>query len=162
MHLGLTATGYSEAGKIKSAIALGALLLQGIGDTMRVSLTDEPEEEIKAAKYILSSLGLAGETVEIISCPACGRTEVDIEKIGKDLQGRLSAFSALPLAKPLKLAVMGCVVNGPGEAQEADLGIAFGKKEGLLYKNAKPLRKVPSESAVDELIKEWKKTCPRK
>ncbi len=162
LHLGLTATGYSEVGKIKSAIALGVLLSQGIGDTMRVSLTDEPEEEVKVAKYILSSLCLAGDSPEIISCPACGRTEVDIEKIVNELQSKLSAFSLQPSAKPVKLAVMGCVVNGPGEAEDADLAIAFGKNEGLLYKNAKPLKKVPIARAVDELIKEWEKACQKK
>lgn len=161
LHLGLTATGFSEAGKIKSAVGLGILLAEGIGDTIRVSLTDAPEEEIKIAKYILSSLGLGGGPFEVISCPACGRTEVDIEKIVNELQEKLSAFSLQPSAKPVKLAVMGCVVNGPGEAEDADLAIAFGKKEGLLYKNSKPLRKVAKEDAVDALIKEWRKGCPK-
>ena len=186
LHLGLTATGFSEAGKIKSAIALGILLSQGIGDTIRVSLTDEPEEEVKIARYILSALNLGNFGPEIISCPACGRTEVDIEKIVNELQIKISDISAkgacLPAvgqgsapggkyprlrrgrqgsSKPLKLAIMGCVVNGPGEAEDADLAIAFGKKEGLLYKNSKPLRKVLSAQAVDELIKEWRKLCPK-
>jgi (E)-4-hydroxy-3-methylbut-2-enyl-diphosphate synthase len=163
LHLGLTATGFSEAGKIKSAVAMGILLSQGIGDTLRVSLTDQPEEEVRVAKYILSSLGRGNFGPEIISCPACGRTEVDIEKIVNELQEKLSAILACsagrryPLsAKPTKLAVMGCVVNGPGEAEDADLAIAFGKKEGMLYKNSKPIRKVSSSEAVDELLKEWK------
>ena len=161
LHLGLTATGFKEAGKIKSAVALGVLLAQGIGDTLRVSLTDKPEEEIRIGRYILSSLDLGNFGPEIISCPACGRTEVDIEKIVNDLQDKLSAFSFEPLAKPVKLAVMGCVVNGPGEAEGADLAIAFGRQEGLLYKNAKPLRKISSGHAVDELIKEWRKLCQK-
>lgn len=165
LHLGLTATGFSEAGKIKSAVAMGILLSQGIGDTLRVSLTDQPEEEVRIAKYILSSLGLGSFGPEIISCPACGRTEVDIGKIVNELHKKLSTLNyglltrpaklAVPLP-PVKLAVMGCVVNGPGEAEDADLAIAFGKKEGMLYKNSKPIRKVSSSEAVDELIKEWK------
>ncbi|OGX26863.1 MAG: 4-hydroxy-3-methylbut-2-en-1-yl diphosphate synthase [Omnitrophica WOR_2 bacterium RIFCSPHIGHO2_02_FULL_45_21] len=159
LHLGLTASGFSEAGKIKSAVAMGILLSQGIGDTLRVSLTDQPEEEVRIAKYILSSLGLGNFGPEIISCPACGRTEVDIEKIVNELHEKLSALPH-PLSAPsLKLAVMGCVVNGPGEAEDADLAIAFGKKEGLLYKNSKPIRKVLSVRAVDELLKEWTKIC---
>ena len=161
LHLGLTATGFSDAGKIKSSVALGILLSQGIGDTLRVSLTDRPEEEIRIGQYILSSLGLGGAGPEIISCPACGRTEVDIEKIVNELQAKLSAFGTQQGAKPFKLAVMGCVVNGPGEAEDADLAIAFGRKEGLLYKNAKPLRKVAGKDAVNELIKEWKKLCQK-
>lgn len=171
MHLGLTATGFSEAGKIKSAVALGILLSGGIGDTLRVSLTDTPEEEIRTAQHILASLGLGACGPEIISCPACGRTEVDIEKIVNELQDKLSAIPASPVlpagrqtgrryplsAKPVKLAVMGCVVNGPGEAEDADIAIAFGKSIGVLYKNAKPMRKVAAASAVNELLEEYKK-----
>lgn len=163
LHLGLTASGFSEAGKIKSAVALGILLSEGIGDTFRVSLTAEPEEEVKAARYILASLGLGNFGPEIISCPACGRTEVDIEKMVNELQDKLSSFALSPpagrralSAKPVKLALMGCVVNGPGEAEGADLAIAFGRSEGLLYKNAKPLKKVSASKAVDELLKEYK------
>lgn len=159
LHLGLTASGFSEAGKIKSAVAMGILLSQGIGDTLRVSLTALPEEEVRIAKYILSSLGLGNFGPEIISCPACGRTEVDIEEIVNELQERVSGIKYQVSGKPLKLAVMGCMVNGPGEAEDADLAIAFGKKEGLLYKNSKPIRKVLSTQAVDELLKEWSKIC---
>ncbi len=175
LHLGLTATGFTEAGKIKSAVALGVLLSQGIGDTIRVSLTDEPQQEVMIAKYILSSLGLGSFGPEIISCPACGRTEVDIEKIVSELHHKLSAIPAWPAGRRYpclagrqalsasqgKLAVMGCVVNGPGEAEDADLAIAFGKKEGLLYKNSKFIKKVSSAQAVDELLKEWSKICTR-
>lgn len=160
LHLGLTATGFSGAGKIKSAVAMGILLSQGIGDTLRVSLTDEPEEEVRIAKYILSSLGLGTFGPEIISCPGCGRTEVDIEKIVNELHKKLLTLNYELLTRPAKLAVMGCVVNGPGEAEDADLAIAFGKKQGLLYKNSKPIRKVLSTRAVDELLKEWK-ICTR-
>lgn len=161
LHLGLTATGFSEAGKIKSAVAMGILLSQGIGDTLRVSLTDEPEEEVRIAKYILSSLGLGTFGPEIISCPACGRTEVDIEKIVNELHEKLSTVNCELSTRPAKLAVMGCVVNGPGEAEDADLAIAFGKKQGMLYKNSKPIRKVLSTQAVDELLREWSKICTR-
>lgn len=159
LHLGLTATGSSGAGKIKSAVALGILLFYGIGDTIRVSLTGSPEEEVKIAKSILSSLGLGNFGPEIISCPTCGRTEVDIEKIVNELEEKLSSAGSRLSARPIKLAVMGCVVNGPGEAMDADLAIAFGKKDGLLYKNSKPQRKVSADRAVDELIKEWGKLC---
>lgn len=163
LHLGLTASGFSEAGKIKSAVALGILLSEGIGDTFRVSLTAEPQEEVRAAQYILASLGLGNFGPEIISCPACGRTEVDIEKMVNELQDKLSTLTlSLPdgrqalSVKPAKLALMGCVVNGTGEAEGADLAIAFGRSIGVLYKNAKPLRNVPALQAVDELLKEYK------
>ena len=161
LHLGLTATGFPEAGKIKSAITLGVLLAQGIGDTLRVSLTSDPLEEIKTARYILASLRLASFGPEIISCPACGRTEVDIEKIVDELQDKLSAQKADFSAKPFKIAVMGCVVNGPGEAEEADLAVAFGKTDGLLYKDSKPFRKISGRLAVSEIIREYKKLCPK-
>ena len=157
LHLGLTATGFSEEGKIKSAVALGVLLAQGIGDTLRVSLTADPVEEIRVAKYILASLGLGRFGPEIISCPACGRTEANIEEIVNELYQRVfDASNGSLLERPVKLAVMGCVVNGPGEAEDADLAIAFGRNEGLIYKDAKPLRKVPFDQAVNELLKEWK------
>lgn len=163
LHLGVTATGSSAAGKIKSSVALGILLFQGLGDTIRVSLTDSPEEEVEIGKYILSSLGLSNFGPEIISCPTCGRTEVDIEKIVNELEEKLSTINHQPSTqlstRPAKLAVMGCVVNGPGEAEDANLAIAFGKKYGLLYKNSKPQRKVSADKAVDELIKEWGKLC---
>lgn len=156
LHLGVTATGLPSAGKIKSAMALGILLFQGIGDTIRVSLTNSPEEEVEVAKFILSGLGLANFGPEIVSCPTCGRTEVDIWKIVNELQKKLSGVRCQLSDRPIKLAVMGCVVNGPGEAEDADLAIAFGKKYGLLYKNSRPQRKVSAEDAVDELIKEWR------
>lgn len=162
LHLGLTATGFSQEGKIKSAVALGVLLSEGIGDTLRVSLTDEAVEEVRTAKYILASLGLGIFGPEIISCPACGRTEVNIEKIVNELHKRIFvAGNKRLLNRPVKLAVMGCVVNGPGEAEDADLAVAFGRTEGLLYKNSKPLRKISGARAVDELLKEWKNYVQR-
>jgi len=153
LHLGMTATGLSQEGIIKSSIALGVLLLEGIGDTLRVSLTEKPEVEIKVAKGILSALGLRSFGPEIISCPTCGRCEVDLVKIVEDLEDKLSALD-YSNKRPLKIAIMGCVVNGPGEAKEADMGVAFGKKEGLLFKVKKPTRKISKNSCVKELLKE--------
>ena len=157
LHLGVTATGLSELGIIKSSIALGNLLLEGIGDTIRISLTDEPQEEVKAAKSILAALGLRRFSPEIISCPTCGRCEVDLVKIVKDLEERLNTVNCKLLtvnSQPLKVAIMGCLVNGPGEAREADIGIAFGKKEGLLFKQGKPARKIPFNKCADVLLRE--------
>ncbi len=163
-HLGVTATGFPFQGAVKTSIAIGALLLEGIGDTIRVSLTDEPGQEIKAARYILESLGLRNFGPQIISCPTCGRCEVDLVGIVKEFENKLSAISALtagrryPLsAKMVKIAVMGCVVNGPGEARHADLGVAFGKKEGLLFKKGKAIKKVSVHKCVDLLIDEIRK-----
>ncbi len=161
LHLGVTATGLPYSGAIKSSIACGALLLEGIGDTIRISLTDTPEQEIKAAKAILEGLGLRHFGPEIISCPTCGRCEVDLIKIVKQLENRLSAISYRPSTRPAKLAVMGCVVNGPGEAKEADIGVAFGKKEGLFFKNGKAVKKINIRDCAKTLLKETKKICPK-
>jgi len=150
LHLGVTATGASYSGIIKSSIALGSLLLEGIGDTIRVSLTDSPVREVYAAKAILESLGLGNFGPKIISCPTCGRCEVSLVKLVNDLQRKILKLNL----KPVKVALMGCVVNGPGEAKEADLGIAFGKREGLFFRNGKPLKKVRSLECVDFLLKE--------
>ena len=154
LHLGLTATGSSLEGGVKSAIAIGALLLEGIGDTIRVSLTAHPSEEIRVAKSILSALELRHFGPEIISCPTCGRCEVELEKIVRDLGAKISASG---LSAPVKVAVMGCLVNGPGEAKEADIGVAFGKKEGLLFKSGKPVRKVSFADCAVVLINEIKR-----
>ena len=154
LHLGLTATGSSGQGTIKSAIAVGTLLLEGIGDTIRISLTDKPLQEVKAAKYILEALQLRKFGPEIISCPTCGRCEVDLVKIVRDLEAKLTTYNLQLTTHPLKLAVMGCVVNGPGEARQADIGIAFGKNEGLLFKDGKPVKKVSFNRCVDTLLKE--------
>ncbi|MFA5145428.1 MAG: flavodoxin-dependent (E)-4-hydroxy-3-methylbut-2-enyl-diphosphate synthase [Candidatus Omnitrophota bacterium] len=155
LHLGVTATGSPYAGTIKSAIALGILLSEGIGDTIRVSLTDAPAREVTAAKAVLESLGLRKSGPEIISCPTCGRCEVDLVRVVKELEGKLSGVRyPLSAHRPLKIAVMGCVVNGPGEAKEADAGIAFGKKEGLLFRNGRAIKKVPFSGCVAVLLKE--------
>jgi len=157
LHLGVTATGLPAEGAIKSSVAIGSLLLDGIGDTIRISLTDRPEEEVRAARCLLKSLGLRNFGPEIISCPTCGRCEVDLVGIVKVLEGRLSALKHKPKARPIKVAVMGCVVNGPGEAKQADVGIAFGKNEGLLFKKGKPVSKVSSGKSVDLLLQEIRK-----
>jgi len=161
LHLGVTATGLPFKGAIKSSIAIGALLLEGIGDTIRVSLTDTPVQEALAAKAILESLGLRRFGPEIISCPTCGRCEVDLVGIVTELEKKLSTidYTCLParqgvLRRPVKIAIMGCIVNGPGEAKEADIGIAFGRKEGLLFKNGKAVRKVSIHNCTDYLFKE--------
>lgn len=156
LHLGVTATGLPYQGTIKSSIALGALLSEGIGDTIRVSLSCEPKEEVKAAKAILESLRLRRFGPEIISCPTCGRCEVDLVKLVKEFESRLSAIR-YP-SKPITVAIMGCVVNGPGEAAQADIGIAFGKKQGLLFRKGRPLRKVNFNQCVDVLLTQISKS----
>jgi len=150
LHLGVTATGSPFSGAIKSSVAIGSLLAQGIGDTIRVSLTANPVEEVIAAKAILESLELRKFGPEVISCPTCGRCEVDLVSIVKELEQRLVS------KKNIKIAAMGCVVNGPGEAKEADIGVAFGKKDGLLFKKGKAIRKIPYNRCVEILLKEIK------
>ena len=153
LHLGVTATGLPEHGLVKSSVAIGALLLRGIGDTIRVSLTDTPQQEVRSAKLILEAAGARTFGHEVISCPTCGRCEVNLAKIVKDL-GR--AISGMPVSRGrhLKIAVMGCVVNGPGEAGSADIGIAFGRNEGLLFKSGKPVGKVKYENCLAVLTSE--------
>ncbi|MFH0858622.1 MAG: flavodoxin-dependent (E)-4-hydroxy-3-methylbut-2-enyl-diphosphate synthase [Candidatus Omnitrophota bacterium] len=168
LHLGVTATGATATGIIKSSIAIGALLMQGIGDTIRISLSDTPSEEVGAARRILESLGLRRFGPEIISCPTCGRCGVDLIKIVNDINRKMTQFtvhspqsmdgdrrpSTVDRRQFPTVAIMGCVVNGPGEAKEADLGVAFGKKEGLLFKKGKPVKKVKVDQCVDILMKE--------
>jgi (E)-4-hydroxy-3-methylbut-2-enyl-diphosphate synthase len=143
-------------GAVKSAVALGILLAEGIGDTLRISLTDKPQEEVRVAKYILEALGLRSFGWELISCPTCGRCEVDLVKIVKDLEHKLSASNLVSAARPRKLAVMGCVVNGPGEAREADAGVAFGKKDGVLFTRGRRIKKVTLFNCIDSLLEEIK------
>jgi len=156
LHLGLTATGSVYNGIIKSSVALGALLLEGIGDTIRVSLTEQPVEEVRAAKSILESLGLRNFGPQVISCPTCGRCKVNLVSIVKELENKLSAANYGPLSRPVKLAIMGCVVNGPGEAKEADIGVAFGKNEGVLFKHGKIVRKITPGDCVRIVLGELK------
>ena len=149
LHVGITEAGPLLKGAIKSSLGIGILLAEGIGDTIRVSLTAPPIEEVKVGYAILQALKLRRFGPEIISCPTCGRCEVNIERIVKELENRISH-----LKKSITIAVMGCVVNGPGEAREADIGIAGGKSSGLLFKKGKPLGKVPTQNLVDRLIEE--------
>ena len=154
LHLGVTAAGSRDSGIVKSAIGIGALLLDGIGDTIRVSLTADPVEEIVAAKRILEAVGLRHFGPEIISCPTCGRCQVDLGRIVRDLEHKLSAIRyPLNAKRPFSVAIMGCEVNGPGEAKQADIGIAFGKDSGTLFRNGKPIIKVSAVNAVKELIR---------
>ena len=148
LHVGVTESGSLIAGNIKSAIGLGNILYQGIGDTIRVSLTGDPVEEIRSAKLILKSLGLRKGGVTVVSCPTCGRTQIDL--IG--LAGKVEKMVS-DLDLDIKVAVMGCVVNGPGEAREADIGIAGGNGEGLLIKKGEIIRKVP-ENEILAVLKE--------
>lgn len=154
IHVGITEAGTVWSGNIKSSIGLGLILHQGIGDTVRVSLTGDPVEEVRSAKLILRTLGLREGGIEVVSCPTCGRTRIDL--IG--LAGRVEKLvEDYPL--DIKVAVMGCAVNGPGEAREADLGIAGGEREGLLFKKGEILRKVPEEqllNALKEELDNWK------
>jgi (E)-4-hydroxy-3-methylbut-2-enyl-diphosphate synthase len=148
-HIGVTEAGTLAAGTVKSAVGIGILLNEGIGDTVRVSLTGPPLYEVKVAYDILKALNLRRHGVDLISCPTCGRTRVDLIKLAEETEARLKG-----LDKPIKVAVMGCVVNGPGEAREADVGIACGKGEGLIFKKGTVVRKVPEEKLLEELMKE--------
>ena len=149
LHIGVTESGTLKGGTVKSAVGIGALLAEGIGDTMRVSLTANPVEEIYAADDIQKVLGMRKTGAEIVSCPTCGRTQLDLISIANEVEKR-----AANIDKPIKIAVMGCAVNGPGEAREADIGIAGGKAEGLIFKKGEIIKKVPQDSLVDELMKE--------
>ena len=149
LHLGITEAGTLFAGTVKSAAGLGALLAQGIGSTMRVSLSADPVEEIKVARELLKSFGLLSDAATLISCPTCGRIEIDLFSIANEIEAYISTIKA-----PIKVAVLGCAVNGPGEAREADIGIAGARGEGLLFKHGEMVRKIPEETMVEELKKE--------
>ena len=151
LHVGITESGTVTSGSIKSAVGLGIILYEGIGNTIRVSLTGDPVEEIKAARMILRDLNLRKGGVEVISCPTCGRTKIDLISLANRVETMVSGID-----KPLKVAVMGCVVNGPGEAKEADLGIAGGIGEGLLIRKGEVIRKLPEEELLPALMEEIK------
>jgi len=154
LHVGITESGTVLSGNIKSAVGLGNILYQGIGDTIRVSLTGDPVEEIKSAKLILKSLGLRKGGIEVVSCPTCGRTRIDLIGLATKVEEMVQQFDL-----DIKVAVMGCAVNGPGEAKEADIGIAGGVNEGLLIKKGEIIKKVPENELLDTLYKElsnWK------
>ncbi|WAA13930.1 flavodoxin-dependent (E)-4-hydroxy-3-methylbut-2-enyl-diphosphate synthase [Fervidibacillus halotolerans] len=149
LHLGITESGTLFAGTVKSAAGLGAILSKGIGNTLRISLSADPVEEVKVARELLKSFGLASNAATLISCPTCGRIEIDLIKIANEVEEYIQSIKA-----PIKVAVLGCAVNGPGEAREADIGIAGARGEGLLFRKGKIVRKVPEEIMVDELKKE--------
>ena len=148
LHIGITEAGFGEAGLIKSSAGIGTMLIKGIGDTVRISLTGEPVKEIEAVRVLLRSLGLLNEGVDIISCPTCGRTEIDLEKLVREVHSKVK-----DIKEPLKVAVMGCIVNGPGEADDADYGICGTKDAGMIFAKGKKVKTVPFDDLVDELLK---------
>ncbi len=154
LHLGVTEAGTPWAGSIRSATALGALLAEGVGDTIRVSLTADPVEEVRVAREILVSLGLLSGGPRVISCPTCGRTRIPLERLAVEVERRLAELTERLhlLDSPLEIAVMGCIVNGPGEARKAHFGIAGGVGEGVVFAAGRPIRKVSEEHLVDELF----------
>ncbi|MBQ7542083.1 MAG: flavodoxin-dependent (E)-4-hydroxy-3-methylbut-2-enyl-diphosphate synthase [Clostridia bacterium] len=149
LHLGVTEAGTYKMGLLKSAVGIGSLLADGIGDTIRVSLTDDPVREVEAGRDILRALDLAGDTPRLVSCPTCGRTRIDLIALAREVEARLR-----DVHKPITVAVMGCAVNGPGEASAADVGIAGGDGCALLFKKGKIIRKVPEDAVVDALMDE--------
>lgn len=155
LHLGVTEAGTTRVGTIKSAVGIGTLLAEGIGDTIRVSLTDDPVKEVEVGKEILRSLSLASRNIELIACPTCGRLEVDLFSIMKQLEEKLAGVK-----KPVKIAVLGCVVNGPGEASEADIGIAAGKGVAILYRKGEVIKRVKEEDIVSTILEEVAKFQP--
>jgi (E)-4-hydroxy-3-methylbut-2-enyl-diphosphate synthase len=157
LHLGITESGTLFSGTIKSAAGLGALLSRGIGNTIRISLSADPVEEVKVARELLKSFGLASNMATLVSCPTCGRIEIDLISIANEIEEYISKLNV-----PLKVAVLGCAVNGPGEAREADIGIAGARGEGLLFMKGKTVRKVPEETMVEELKKEIDKLAAEK
>jgi (E)-4-hydroxy-3-methylbut-2-enyl-diphosphate synthase len=156
-HAGITEAGSLFSGTVKSAVGLGILLSEGLADTVRVSLTAPPEEEVRAAYLILESLGLRSRGINIVSCPTCGRAEVDMMKIVPEVEKRLAAIRA-----PLKVALMGCMVNGPGEAREADIGVACGRGVGILFKKGRLVRRIEERRIIPEIIREVKKMAQGK
>jgi len=152
LHIGITEAGTTFSGTIKSSVGLGILLADGIGDTLRVSLTGDPVDEIRVGFGILKALGLRQRGINLVSCPTCGRCQIDLIPVAEEVERRLQK-----IVKPINVAVMGCVVNGPGEAREADVGIAGGKGEGLLFRHGEIVRKVPENELADALVEEVEK-----
>jgi (E)-4-hydroxy-3-methylbut-2-enyl-diphosphate synthase len=155
LHLGVTEAGTTRIGTIKSSIGIGTLLSEGIGDTIRVSLTDDPVKEVEVGKEILRSLSLASRSLELIACPTCGRLEVDLFGIMAQLEEKLAKVK-----KPVKIAVLGCVVNGPGEASEADIGVAAGKGVAILYRKGEVVRRVKESEIVSAVLEEVERFQP--
>jgi (E)-4-hydroxy-3-methylbut-2-enyl-diphosphate synthase len=152
LHIGITEAGTTFSGTIKSSVGLGILLSEGIGDTLRVSLTGNPVDEIRVGYGILNALGLRQRGINLVSCPTCGRCQIDLVPLAEEVERRLQSVT-----KPLTVAIMGCVVNGPGEAREADVGVAGGKGEGLLFRHGEVIRKVPENELADALVAEVEK-----
>ena len=155
IHIGITESGTPRNGKLKSAVGIGSLLLAGVGDTMRVSLTENPVEEVIMARRILETVGLRTKSIEVVSCPTCGRTEIDLISLANEAEAGLEVIGRERKEKglkPLKIAVMGCAVNGPGESREADYGIAGGRGEGLIFVHGEIIEKVPEDKLVDRLL----------
>lgn len=152
LHVGVTEAGTTWRGTIKSSVGIGTLLAEGIGDTIRVSLTDDPAEEVKVGREILKSLGIIKQGLTFVSCPTCGRTQINLIKLAQTIEDKLKDID-----KDIKVAVMGCVVNGPGEAREADIGIAGGNGEGLIFRKGEIIRKVKEEQLVEALMEEIEK-----
>jgi (E)-4-hydroxy-3-methylbut-2-enyl-diphosphate synthase len=159
LHLGVTEAGPMPMGGVKSAVGIGALLAEGIGDTIRVSLTDDPVEEVKVGTWILRSLGLRRRGLDLVACPSCGRAEVDVIGLTRDVN---EALEREGLKAPIRVAVMGCVVNGPGEAREADIGIAAGKGQGFLVVKGEVIDKIPEDRFVERLIEEARRVAAEK
>ena len=157
-HLGVTEAGLLDASTVKSSIGIGALLAEGIGDTIRVSITGDPIDEIKVAQRILSALSLRRFETNVIACPSCGRCEIDVVGIARQVQGRLTELAKRdPRCLELTVAVMGCVVNGPGESEHADIGLAGGGGVGVIYRKGKQIRRVAESDMVDALLDEVKR-----
>lgn len=154
LHLGVTEAGTYKPGVLRSAVGIGSLLCDGIGDTLRVSLTADPVNEVREGKALISALGLSHNSIRVVSCPTCGRTKINLIKIASDVEERLSHLRS---ARPLTVAVMGCAVNGPGEAREADIGIAGGDGEAILFRHGSIVCKLPEDGLVDRLLDEIKK-----
>lgn len=154
LHIGVTEAGSLKTGILKSAVGIGALLTDGIGDTIRVSLTADPKEEIKAARDILKAVGYNANGINLVSCPTCGRTQIDLVALVNEFESRIDDIK---ISRPITVALMGCAVNGPGEAREADIGIAGGKGEALLIKKGQIIRKIPENKIIDQLIEEIEK-----
>ena len=152
LHLGVTEAGTKKMGILRSAAGIGGLLLAGVGNTIRVSLTDDPKEEVKAAKDLLKAVNIRNDGIRFVSCPTCGRTSIDLVGIAKKAEELLKDSD-----KNVTVAIMGCVVNGPGEAREADIGIAGGKGEGIIFRKGEIIKKVPEENLLEELLKEIEK-----
>jgi (E)-4-hydroxy-3-methylbut-2-enyl-diphosphate synthase len=161
IHLGVTEAGDDYSGLVKSSAGIGSLLCDGIGDTIRVSLTADPVKEIYAGKELLTSLGFnRGGAIKIVSCPTCGRTKIDLIALSKTFKEAIKDIDTK--GKTIKVALMGCVVNGPGEAKECDIGIAGGKGEAVLFKNGEIIRKIPENSIVSTLVEEIKTLIDKK